>query len=69
MLLGHWVEMASVQGASQALESLKELVPAQAHLLRNGKVKEIPVNEVTAEDVINCHRSRYANFYYLAVNQ
>lgn len=52
MLLGHWVEMASVQGASQALESLKELVPAQAHLLRNGKVEDIPVSEVTAEDII-----------------
>jgi len=27
MLLGHWVEMASVQGASKALEELSTLVP------------------------------------------
>ena len=52
MLLGHWVEMASVKGASQALESLKELVPAQAHLWRNGGVEDIPVTEVRAEDTI-----------------
>lgn len=52
MLLGHWVEMASVKGASQALESLKELVPAQAHLWRNGRVEDIPVTEVKADDTI-----------------
>jgi Cu2+-exporting ATPase len=52
MLLGHWVEMASVKGASQALESLKELVPAQAHLWRNGRVEDIPVIEVRADNTI-----------------
>ena len=52
MLLGHWVEMASVKGASQALESLKELVPAQAHLWRNGRVEDIPVTEVRADNTI-----------------
>jgi len=52
MLLGHWVEMASVKGASQALESLKELVPAQAHLWRNGRVEDISVTKVRAEDTI-----------------
>ena len=52
MLLGHWVEMASVKGASQALESLKELVPANAHLWRNGRVEDIPVTEVKANDTI-----------------
>lgn len=31
MLLGHWIEMRSVQGASKALEELTELVPSQAH--------------------------------------
>ena len=52
MLLGHWVEMASVKGASQALESLKELVPSQAHLWRNGRVEDIPVTEVRADNTI-----------------
>ena len=52
MLLGHWVEMASVKGASQALESLKELVPANAHLWRNGRVEDILITEVKADDTI-----------------
>lgn len=52
MLLGHWIEMASVQGASQALEELAELVPSQAHRLKNGTVEDVPVSEIAAEDVI-----------------
>ena len=31
MLLGHWIEMRSVMGASRALESLVQLMPAEAH--------------------------------------
>lgn len=52
MLLGHWVEMASVQGASRALENLAQLVPSTAHRLINGRVEDVPVNEIQAEDVI-----------------
>lgn len=52
MLLGHWVEMASVQGASRALENLAQLVPSTAHRLINGRVEDVPVSEIRAEDVI-----------------
>ncbi|WP_315787809.1 heavy metal translocating P-type ATPase [Fischerella sp. JS2] len=52
MLLGHWVEMASVQGASRALENLAQLVPSQAHRFTNGKVEDVPVNDIQAEDII-----------------
>ena len=52
MLLGHWVEMASVQGASRALENLVELVPSQAHRLNNGRVEDVSVSEIQTEDVI-----------------
>ena len=31
MLLGHWIEMRSVMGASRALESLVQLMPSEAH--------------------------------------
>ena len=31
MLLGHWIEMRSVMGASRALESLVQLMPSDAH--------------------------------------
>src|SRR5574341_1134567 len=34
MLLGHWIEMKSVLGASRALEELVQLLPADAHRLR-----------------------------------
>src|SRR5690625_5142041 len=33
MLLGHWIEMRSVMGASNALEQLVELMPSEAHKL------------------------------------
>jgi Cu2+-exporting ATPase len=33
MLLGHWIEMKSVAGASKDLELLVQLMPADAHLV------------------------------------
>ncbi len=36
MLLGHWVEMRSVLGASRALEELVKIMPSVAHLLKEG---------------------------------
>jgi Cu2+-exporting ATPase len=52
MLLGHWVEMASVQGASKALEELSSLVPNEAHRMRDGRVEDVPVSEIQAGNVI-----------------
>ena len=46
MLLGHWLEMASVQGASRALEHLASLVPNTAHRLDDGRVVDVPVAEL-----------------------
>ena len=44
MLLGHWVEMRSVLGASAALEKLVRLMPWEAHRLRpDGSAEEVPV--------------------------
>ena len=44
MLLGHWIEMRSVMGASAALESLVALMPSTAHRLRrDGGTEEVPV--------------------------
>jgi cation transport ATPase len=40
MLLGHWIEMRSVVGASRSLQKLVEMMPAEAHLLDNGNTKE-----------------------------
>ena len=53
MLLGHWVEMASVEGASKALEHLAELVPNTARLLTDdGDTEEVPVSELGEGDHI-----------------
>lgn len=52
MLLGHWIEMASVQGASKALEELSSLVPNEAHRIKNGQVEDVPVSEVRVGDII-----------------
>lgn len=50
MLLGHWLEMRSVMGASRALEKLVELLPSQAHLIRNGEVEDVPVETLSPGD-------------------
>ena len=52
MLLGHWLEMASVQGASKALEHLASLIPDVAHRLVNGKTEEVPVSELRHDDLV-----------------
>jgi Cu2+-exporting ATPase len=51
MLLGHWIEMRSVLGASRALEQLVRLLPAEAHRLRaDGAVEEVPLDALRPGD-------------------
>ncbi len=51
MLLGHWLEMRSVMGASRALEELVRLMPSEAHkLMPDGSVQDVPMEEVRAGD-------------------
>jgi len=52
MLLGHWIEMKSVLGASKALEKLAYLLPDTAHLIQNGKTKDVKISEIKREDLI-----------------
>ena len=52
MLLGHYIEMKSIMGASKALEKLAELLPDTAHLIRDGKIIEVKVSELKQEDII-----------------
>lgn len=52
MLLGHWVEMASVQGASNALNALASLVPNEAHKLVNGKLETVAVTSLQEGDEV-----------------
>ncbi|OAQ20866.1 Lead, cadmium, zinc and mercury transporting P-type ATPase [Thermosulfurimonas dismutans] len=51
MLLGHWLEMKSVMGASRALEELAKLMPSSAHrLLPDGTTEEIPISALRPGD-------------------
>lgn len=51
MLLGHWIEMRSVMGASAALESLVKLMPSEAHrVLPDGGTEDVPVTELQKGD-------------------
>jgi len=51
MLLGHWIEMRSVLGASRALEQLVRLLPAEAHRVRaDGSVEEVPLDALRPGD-------------------
>ena len=50
MLLGHWIEMKSVLGASRALEELAQLMPDEAHLIRNGDVVDVKISELKKGD-------------------
>lgn len=51
MLLGHWIEMRSVMGASNALEQLVKLMPNEAHRLDdNDQVQDVPLSELGNND-------------------
>lgn len=52
MLLGHWVEMASVAKAEGALDALSKLLPDKAEKLVNGKPQQVLVSELTVGDQV-----------------
>ena len=51
MLLGHWIEMRSVMGASNELELLVQLMPADAHLVTTDKVQDVKTDTLKEKDV------------------
>lgn len=53
MLLGHWIEMKSVMGASKALEELAKLMPSDAHkVFSDDSVKDVPLSELVVGDKV-----------------
>ncbi|MCL5985304.1 MAG: copper-translocating P-type ATPase [Actinobacteria bacterium] len=53
MLLGHWIEMKSIMGASKALEELVKLLPSEAHkLMSDGSVMDVPLSELKTGDKV-----------------
>ena len=52
VLFGHWMEMRSRRGTSDALRALFNLVPPQAKVIRGGKEIAIPSAEIVHNDVV-----------------
>lgn len=52
MLLGHWMEMKSIAGASRELELLVQLMPDQAHLIADGGTKDVRTDTLKENDRI-----------------
>ena len=51
MLVGHWIEMRSVMGASRALEELARMIPDVAHRLGpDGGLEDIPADQLQPGD-------------------
>lgn len=52
MLLGHWLEMKSVLGASKALQLLVSMMPAKAHKVHGEHVMDVKLEELQKDDII-----------------
>lgn len=52
MLLGHWIEMRSILGASKALEALAALMPNEANLVDGTETRKVKVSELKEGDTI-----------------
>lgn len=52
MLLGHWLEMKSVLGASKSLQLLVSMMPAQAHKVHDDHVMDVKLEDLQQNDII-----------------
>lgn len=52
MLLGHWIEMKSIVGASRELELLVKLMPDTAHLVKGDQVTEVKTATLKPGDIV-----------------
>jgi Cu2+-exporting ATPase len=52
MLLGHWIEMRSVMGASNELELLVQLMPADAHMVIGDQIHDVKTDTLKEDDII-----------------
>ena len=52
MLLGHWLEMASIKKAESALDAIQQLLPDKAEKLVNGQPHQVLVSELMVGDLV-----------------
>ncbi len=52
MLLGHWLEMKSVLGASKALQLLVSMMPSEAHRVKGDTLEDVKLEDLLKDDII-----------------
>lgn len=52
MLLGHWIEMKSILGASRSLELLVKMLPQTAHLIKNQEVIDVKLDSIQIDNLL-----------------
>lgn len=52
MLLGHWLEMRALGGASSALDALAALLPDEAEKVVDGTTRTVDISELVVGDVV-----------------
>ena len=52
MLLGHWLEMKSVLGASKALQLLVSMMPSEAHRVKGDSIEDVKLEDLQKDDII-----------------
>ena len=52
MLLGHWIEMKSVAGASKELQLLVQMMPSEAHMVMPNMVHDVKTDTLKENDII-----------------
>lgn len=52
MLLGHYLEMKSVAGASRSLELIVKMLPSDAHKVDGNKINDVKANTLAVGDIV-----------------
>ena len=52
MLLGHYLEMKSVAGASHSLELIVQMLPSDAHRMEGNKINDVKVSALLIDDKV-----------------
>ena len=52
VLFGHWMEMKSRKGTSEALRALFDLIPPKSKVIRNGKEIEVNSSKIIEGDIV-----------------
>ena len=52
MLLGHWIEMKSIAGASKDLELLVKLMPDDAHMVHGHMIMDVKTDTLKENDIV-----------------